>query len=246
VLADTPTNIHGRNNCCDSFEGNRKPTRKVHGINLHVLFVNLIKDFDTANHDLLFALFGKYGAPPLLVDAVCHLHKDFHMEFKIDKDHQCHVTYTFGIRKGDNMVPVLFLFLLQAFAESTKEAWDHEIEPTPTLTCPEPNEILLHGQLVNSKNPSTTKGRIVVISFTIFVDDTAFIFNSRAAMKRVLPFLQCQFARFGLLMHVGTVNPNARSKKKQLLPLKTECMWFPARLIKLTPTDKAGKTPEEI
>jgi len=46
-------------------------TRKAHGIDSHVLFVDLIKTFDTANHELLFALLGKYGAPPLLVDAVC-------------------------------------------------------------------------------------------------------------------------------------------------------------------------------
>jgi len=40
---------------------------KTHGIDSHVLFVDLIKAFDTVNHDLLFALLGKYGAPPLLV-----------------------------------------------------------------------------------------------------------------------------------------------------------------------------------
>ena len=128
----------------------------------------------------------------------------------------------------------------------TKEAWSREIEPIPNLVCPEPDEILHRGELVNPKQPRTTKGRIVVIGFTIFVDDTAFVFNSRAALERALPFLQRQFARFGLLMHFGTVDPTAKTKKKRLHPSKTECMWFPARPVKLTPADKAGKTPDEI
>jgi len=222
-------------------------TRKAHGIDSHVLFVDLIKAFDTANHDLLFALLGKYGAPPLLVDAVHCLHKDFHMEFKIAKDNQCQIPYTVGVRQGDNMAPVLFLFLLQAFAESTKEAWDREIEPIPTLVCPEPDEILHRGELVNPKWPCTTKGRIVVIGFTIFVDDTAFVFNSRAALERALPFLQRQFARFGLLMHVGTVNPLAKpTSSKRLLPSKTECLWIPARPLKLSCSEKEGKTKDEL
>jgi len=33
------------------------------------------------------------------------------------------------------MAPVLFLFLLQAFAELTKAAWNREIEPIPSLVC---------------------------------------------------------------------------------------------------------------
>jgi len=144
------------------------------------------------------------------------------------------------------MAPVLFLFLLQAFAESTKAAWSREIEPIPTLVCPEPDETIHRGELVNPKDPRKTKGRVVVIGFTIFVDDTAFVFNSRESMERALPFLQRQFARFGLLMHVGTIDPNAKTKSKRLIPSKTECLWIPARPLKLSAAEKAGKTKEEL
>jgi len=130
---------------------------------LHILFVDLIKAFDTVNDDLL----------------VRHLHKDFHMEFKIDKDNQCHIPAL-----------VHFLFLLQTFAESTKEAWARDIKPISTLICPKPDEILHHGELIKPKQPRMTKGRIVVIGFTIFINDTVFVFTSQAAMELALPFLQ--------------------------------------------------------
>ena len=42
--------------------------RKEHQQDTYVLFVDLIKAFDTANHDLLFAILEKYGAPPPLID----------------------------------------------------------------------------------------------------------------------------------------------------------------------------------
>jgi len=66
-----------------------------------------------------------------------------------------------------------------------------------------------------------TKGRIVVIGFTIFADDTTFVFKIPA---RALPFLECQFVHFGLLMHVGTVNPLAMKESACLLPSNTECL----------------------
>jgi len=168
------------------------------------------------------------------------------MEFNIDKDNQCKIPYTVGVQQGDNMAPVLFLFLLQAFTESSKEAWGSKVEPIPTLVCPKHDEILHRGELINSKHLRTTKQHIVIIGFTIFVDDTAFVFSSRTAMVRALPFLQRQFARFGLLMHVGTINPHAKTENKRLIPSKTECLWIPACPKKLSTADTKGKTKEEI
>ena len=75
----------------------------------HVLFVDLIKAFDTANHELLFTLLGKYGAPESLVDVIRRLHQDFKLEFKLGKD-KCSIEYTVGVRQGDNMAAALFLF----------------------------------------------------------------------------------------------------------------------------------------
>ena len=218
-------------------------TRKLHGIDSHVLFVDLIKAFDTANHDLLFDLLGKFGAPPPLVDAIRRLHTDFKLEFKLDKKHQCTIDYTVGVRQGDNMAPVLFLFLVQAFAESTNKAWltEHNRE-LPSMRYPEPDETLIRGELLNQKNPKRAKGRVVELPFTIFVDDTAFVFDSREELAANLPFLHKQFARFGLLMHVGTINQSEPDPVKRLVPSKTECMFFPARPIKATDCSTRTRT----
>jgi hypothetical protein len=41
--------------------------RREHHLATHVLFVDLVKAFDTANHELLLELLRKYGAPEDLV-----------------------------------------------------------------------------------------------------------------------------------------------------------------------------------
>jgi hypothetical protein len=41
---------------------------KEHHQDMYILYIDLIKASDTANHDLLFAILVKYGAPPVLID----------------------------------------------------------------------------------------------------------------------------------------------------------------------------------
>lgn len=160
-------------------------TRKDQGIDSHILFVDLIKAFDTANHDLLFALLAKYSTPAQLVDVIRRLHKDFQLEFKLDKKHMCSIDYTVGVQQGENMAPVLFLFLMKAFAESTRKAWKSTCD-IPHMHSPEPDKkTLIHGQLTNS--PTANSGCVVELPFTLFVDDTVFIFDSRTEMATHSP-----------------------------------------------------------
>lgn len=49
------------------------------------LFVDLVKAFDTSNHELLFALLEKYGAPPPLVSVVRRLYENNTLELRIGK-----------------------------------------------------------------------------------------------------------------------------------------------------------------
>jgi hypothetical protein len=44
--------------------------RKEHQQDTYLLFIVLIKAFDTANYDLLFAILKKYGTPRALIDVV--------------------------------------------------------------------------------------------------------------------------------------------------------------------------------
>jgi hypothetical protein len=83
----------------------------------YVAFVNLVKAYDTANHDLLLDILKKYGAPPLFVSAVEQIYQDLVVVMKF-KNGVVELPQSVGIQQGDNIAPVLFLLLMSAFAET--------------------------------------------------------------------------------------------------------------------------------
>jgi hypothetical protein len=93
--------------------------RKNHNLPSYVAFVDLVKAYDTANHKLLLTLLEKYGAPPRFVSAVEKMHQNLVVVLKAEKEVQ-EIWQSIGVRQGDNMAPVLFLFLMSAFAENLK------------------------------------------------------------------------------------------------------------------------------
>ncbi len=82
---------------------------------MYVGFVDLVKAYDTANHTLLLCILERYGAPPKLVATIQTIHTNNICVLKIEKE-IVEIPQSVGVRQGDNMAPVLFLFLMTAFA----------------------------------------------------------------------------------------------------------------------------------
>jgi hypothetical protein len=80
--------------------------------------VDLVKA--TADHQLLFGLLRKYGAPDKLVRAVKTLYTNESVNIQVGKE-KFQILHTIGIQQGDNMAPVLFVFLIKAFAETLEQ-----------------------------------------------------------------------------------------------------------------------------
>lgn len=84
-----------------------------------------MKAFDTANHELLIALLKKFGAPQALCDVVERMYTDLQIMLKFG-DKKYDFFQEVGVRQGDDMAPVLFLFLMAAFEELVDKAWERE------------------------------------------------------------------------------------------------------------------------
>ncbi len=95
---------------------------KNHNLPSFVAFVDLVKAYNMANHNLLLKVLEKYGAPPNFVAAIKTMYTDLKVVLKIDKEIQ-EIPQSVGVQQGDNMAPVLFLFLMSAAAETLKSAW---------------------------------------------------------------------------------------------------------------------------
>ena len=87
-----------------------------HNLPSYAAFVDLVKAFDTVNHDMMLKILERYGAPPKLRSAISRMYQDLKMVLKIGKIEE-KMSQKVGVRKGDCMAPILFLFLVMAFAE---------------------------------------------------------------------------------------------------------------------------------
>ena len=81
-----------------------------------MVFVDLVKAFDTIHHKLLFKHFKKYGIPIYLIKVIKKLYKDFKIEIKVGKKKEL-IDYSMGVKHGDNLAPILFIIFMQFMAE---------------------------------------------------------------------------------------------------------------------------------
>ena len=96
-----------------------------HDLGSYVGFVDLIKAYDMANHDLHFRLLEKYAPPPTCVAAIRKIYTSNLVVLKIKKE-VSEIPQEVGVRQGDTMALVLFLFLMTAFAETLELKWKCE------------------------------------------------------------------------------------------------------------------------
>ena len=115
------------------------------------------------------------------------------------------------------MSSVLFLFVMQAFLE--------------TLQLQTPSIQFAHFPSNKIGNLSSQKGRLLsqnsrakgtpfTFNSSFYVDDSFFLFQTKQQLEQAIIELDKHFARFGLIMHLGS--PNTKSK--------SEAMFFPSSL----------------
>jgi hypothetical protein len=169
------------------------------------------------DHEMLLSVLERYGAPPKFVSAVQKMYKNNIVILKIEKE-SVEMRQTVGVRQGDNMAPVKFLFMMNTFAESLETVWKQKGIPvlrvmTTNADTIEDGQICSHTQAMY-KSKSLTMFEIFQC---LYDDDGAFPFETREDMIQGMNLIYHHFARFGLEMHIG------RNGKES----KTECVFFP-------------------
>ena len=104
------------------------------------------------------------------------------------------INYTIGVQQGDNMAPVLFLFIMQAFAETLEANWTKWGLQSPEYNYM--NKGKLQGRLFNQSTKAT--GTTFNLFYLLFVDDGAFIFNYKQQLIKVSELIYDHFKKFGL------------------------------------------------
>jgi exonuclease III len=188
--------------------------RRYHNLPTWTLYVDLVKAFDTANHQLLFKLLQKFGVPEHMTGVIERLYKDAEIEIKIGKENRT-IPYSVGVKQGDNMAPVLFLFLMQALSETLEREWKENNIAIPEFKhFPKSGKGRLLGQ------DWRAKGMTFQMYYLLYVDDGAFNFENKEDMIKASKLIRDTMKRFGLIMHIGENGGKS----------KTEAMYYPPTL----------------
>ncbi len=81
--------------------------QKNHNFTSYIVFVDLAKAYNTANHELLLTLLERYVAPPRFVLAVKRMYQNLVVVLKIEKEVQ-ELPIFVGVQQGNNMASGAF------------------------------------------------------------------------------------------------------------------------------------------
>ncbi len=157
--------------------------RHNHNLALYVGFVDLVKAYDTANHVLLIDILRKYGAPPKFTTAIETIYRNNTCVLKI-KNKTAEIPQTVGVRQGDNMAPILFLFLMTAFAKTLELEW-RKLD-IPILSVMTAADMHIAEGKICSHTPAMFKSKKLTayeILQCLYADDAAFPFGTRKDLQ---------------------------------------------------------------
>ena len=147
-------------------------------------FVNLVKAFDTVNHFMMLKILERYGAHPKLRSAISRMYQDLKVVLNIGKIED-KMSQTVGVRQHDCMAPILFLFMVVAFAKTLGIEWIKADLKMINLRqhMHSPCDV---GKLTEHKKKRFEQGTLLALFCVLYVDDGAFTFEDRDQLKRGL------------------------------------------------------------
>ena len=133
------------------------------------------------------------------------MYQDLILVVKVGKEER-KIPQTVGVRQGDNLSPVLFLFVMSAFAEALENEWGkngmHEAEFARVSHDNLDNKIgKIPGHGLNKLRYK--EGILFKIVQILYLDDGALIFESRIDLVKGVNLINSLFKILGMEMHIG-------------------------------------------
>ena len=151
--------------------------RHNHNLPTFVMFADLVKAFDTSNHKLMVEILAKYGCPPKLRSAIRRMYSDSKVRLILG-DTDISISFEVGVKQGDSVAPVLFLFIMMAFAETLEKEWVksglHMMQFKRQSNSPHAAR-----RIHSHPRKSFSHGTLFEIFCMLYVDDGAFVLESR-------------------------------------------------------------------
>ena len=123
----------------------------------------------------------RYGCPQNLCDTITRMYKDGVVKLVIG-GFEMTIYFKVGVKQGDSVAPVLFLFIVMAFAETLEKEWTLK-GLTKAKLSRDNNSPLSDGQLISHQPQSFNRGALFELFCMLYVGDGAFVFESRHQLE---------------------------------------------------------------
>jgi hypothetical protein len=105
-----------------------------------------------------------------------------------------------GMRQGENVSLVVFLFLMSAFAETLEKEWKQSNLPKAIFkNITDASK----GQLTGHLKSSAQRGLDLIIHHILYINNGAFFSETREDVTLGLNLINKVFGKLGLEMHIG-------------------------------------------
>ena len=93
-----------------------------HNLPTFVIFADLVKSFYTSNHKWMVGILKKYGFPPKLCSTITRMYTGNKVRLILGNI-DISIPFKVEVEQGYSVTPVLFLFIIMAFAETLEKEW---------------------------------------------------------------------------------------------------------------------------
>jgi hypothetical protein len=148
--------------------------RKEHGLSTWALYFYLVKAFDSVDRALMLDILRRYGVPEHLVNLIHLLHTDVTVRFGVGKV-EAEISSTVGVKQGDTLAPILFIFVIQAAMETLEPVFGEHGVKVPTFRTADDD--VLTGRKMGEAGETFTFGK------GLYADDAGLLFETRADLE---------------------------------------------------------------
>lgn len=204
------------------------------GLTSYVLYVDLVKAFDTIERSGMYKILKTFGLPARLLDIIERMHKDTLVKF-VYKGKSDSFESASGVKQGDPLAPVLFLFVMQFAMESLERDPEWQLlrkaqfatRYDGTLSgrdLQEATETTASKARYDAREKATNRiildseveGDNAISAFefvsSLYADDGAFVFTHRTDLEQGTNILVKHFRRFGMQMHIGSKEKKSKTE----------------------------------
>jgi hypothetical protein len=164
-----------------------------------------------------FVSLKKYGAPPKFIASIHTMYTNLVVVLKIEKEIQ-EILQSIRDRQGNNMAPVLFLFLMSAAVKTLEVKWCKTSIAVLKVVHSSDNELEL-GCICGYTPRMYNSTRLTAFEIfqLLYVNNGTFPFPDCNTLIMGINLIYSNFARFGLIIHIGWGEESS----------KTKCVFFP-------------------